>query len=76
MNEHPSILTTSDVSTLAGKDGREIRSVEIVTDGRVGAQADAEARAREIFRDTPSLSFRKSYMGELRFYYTDRPDVD
>lgn len=72
MNGHPSIITSSGITTLHEGTPDEVRTVAIVTDGRVGAQADAVARARGLFGCEPHLSFRKSRDGELLFYFTDR----
>lgn len=67
-----SVITTGPVGTLHKGTADEIRTVEVVTDGRVGSQADAVAVARGAFGAEPHLSFRKSHSGELRFYFTDR----
>lgn len=62
-----SIIRTSLTNLTTGE-----RTLEVVTDGRVGAQDDAYAAALVEFQGEAHLSFRKSFMGELRFYYTDR----
>jgi hypothetical protein len=72
VNEHPSIIRTGDVTTLHADEPWQVRTVEIVTDGRVGSQEDATHRAYQILGPDASLSFRKSKDGELRFYFTDR----
>ena len=68
-----SIITKSDVTRLHPEaDPASVRTIEIVTDGSVGAQLDAEREARAMFAGPAYLSFRKSQYGELRFYFTDR----
>jgi len=63
-----SSIITSSITCLATGE----RTVEVVTDGRVGAEAEAFERAGELFSADPFLSFRKNDSGELRFYFTDR----
>jgi hypothetical protein len=68
-----SIITTSAVTTLHAGTEYEIRTVEIVTDGRVGAESEAAARACTLFDSGfAHLSRRVGEWGELRFTYTDR----
>jgi hypothetical protein len=68
-----SIITTSAVTTLHAGTDDEIRTVEVVTDGRVGSEGEAAARACTLFGTNGAhLSRRDSQWGELRFTYTDR----
>lgn len=77
MNGHPSIIRTGDVTTLHEGEPWQVHTIEVVTDGRVGSQADATQRACQLLGPDASLSFRKSKDGELRFYFTERPvDMD
>jgi len=62
------IIATSAVTVLPSGES----TVEIVTDGRVGSEADALRKARDLFDGPAFLSFRKSGWGELRFYFTNR----
>lgn len=72
MNFYPSITRTSLVGTRHADTPEEFRTVEVVTDGRVGSEADAIMRATELLHAPALLSHRDSYRGELRFYFTDR----
>jgi len=48
------------------------RSILIRTDGSVGSQDEAQARAEQEFGGPAYLSFRSSDMGELAYAFTDR----